>query len=64
MNQIKQVVITGYDKEMNDKLLIVECDYQPEERIDVVCFVNYNIVVNRADLLDAIEFLVASQEAD
>ena len=61
MGQIRQVVLEGYDKDISDKLLVVECHNPPEEEIDTVCFSNYNITVNREELLNVIEFLRTHQ---
>ena len=60
---IKQVEITGYNRNEQDKNLKLEAVFMGEEDgcVDVVTFVDFDLTVNRKDLLEAISFLIAHQ---
>ena len=54
-----QIILIGYDDDTEDKLLRVEvtCDGEGDDKMDVVCFPDLKVSVDRNLLLDAIQFL-------
>ena len=54
-----QIILVGYDKEANEKLLRIEGTYKGEgnDLVDVVTFPDLDVSMDRQLLLDAIEFV-------
>ena len=52
-----QIILTGYDENAADKLLIVEAEKDKEDKIDVVRFPQLKVTIDYQLLLNAIEFL-------
>ena len=52
-----QIILTGYDENAADKLLIIEAEKDKEDEIDVVRFPQLKVTIDYQLLLNAIEFL-------
>ena len=52
-----QIILTGYDENAADKLLIIEAEKDKEDKIDVVRFPQLKVTIDCQLLLNAIEFL-------
>jgi len=52
-----QIILTGYDENAADKLLIIEAEKDKEDKIDVVRFPQLKVTIDYQLLLNAIEFL-------
>ena len=52
-----QIILTGYDENAEDKLLIIEAEKDKEDKIDVVRFPQLKVTIDYQLLLNAIEFL-------
>ncbi len=54
-----QIVLIGYDKDVGEKLLVVEATYEGsgDDLIDVVRFPGLDVSIERELLLDTIRFL-------
>jgi len=52
-----QIILTGYDENAADKLLIIEAEKDKKDKIDVVRFPQLKVTIDYQLLLNAIEFL-------
>jgi len=52
-----QIILTGYDENAADKLLIIEAERDKKDKIDVVRFPQLKVTIDYQLLLNAIEFL-------
>ena len=52
-----KIILTGYDENAADKLLIIEAEKDKKDKIDVVRFPQLKVTIDYQLLLNAIEFL-------